>query len=253
MDSHLVEVRDLWKSYGGIYAVRGVSLRVEPGEVHGLLGPNGSGKTTTFKCLVGLLKPDRGTIKIAGHDVLKNHDYKRFIGYLPENPSLPDYLTVKEFLFFAGKLKGLAGGLLQKNVSELAESYDLEKFSDRLIFELSKGIRQRVATAASLLGEPLVLVFDEPFNGLDPEAQKTTKDYMAETVRNGGSVLISTHILDSAEKICDTTTIIVEGTTVYSGSIQHLKKSTELFDNNASLEEIFLKLVSKRLSKHTSN
>ncbi len=245
MENRLVEVSGLWKSYGGVFAVKGLSLSVEAGEIHGLLGPNGSGKTTTFKCIVGLLRPDRGVIRIAGHDVGKDHEYKKFVGYLPENPSLPEYLTVKEFLLFAGKLKGLTGGLLEKNISELFDSYDLDRFSEKLIFELSKGTRQRIAVAASLVADPLVLVLDEPFNGLDPEAQKTTKDYMREIVKKDGAVMLSTHILDSAERICGKATIIMDGVTLYSGSIKHLKTT---YDNNATLEEIFLKMVSKKVA-----
>jgi len=245
----LLEVIDLWKKYDKLYAVKGVSLSVAEGEVHGLLGPNGSGKTTTIKCIVGLLKPDRGVVRVGGYDATRSMEYKRLIGYLPENPSLPEYLTVKEFLYFAGKLKGVNGFKLERNVSEMIDAYELAKFSDKLIFELSKGTRQRVAVAAAFMGNPLILIFDEPFNGLDPEAQKTTKDYLMATVEEHGAVLMSTHILDSAEKICHSATIILDGETMFTGRLGRLKEEIGL-DNNASLEEVFLKMVSRRGSRN---
>ncbi|MCS7133346.1 MAG: ABC transporter ATP-binding protein [Candidatus Caldarchaeum sp.] len=242
MATYLVEVNDLWKSFGKIRAVRGISFRLEPGQIHGLLGPNGSGKTTTLRCIVGLLRPDRGTVKIAGEEISKTDSYKRTVGYLPENPSLPEYLTVEEFLIFSAKLKGLDAERVRRDVSHLMDAFGLVDVSDRLIYELSKGVRQRVAVSASLVGEPPILIMDEPFNGLDPEAQKTTKDFINITVERGGAVLISTHLLDSAEKICNYASVIAEGTLLQSSPLYELKR----YNGGKSLEEIFIEMVSRR-------
>ncbi|MDJ0273524.1 MAG: ABC transporter ATP-binding protein [Candidatus Caldarchaeum sp.] len=237
--SSLIEAIEIWKSFGKVEAVRGVSFRLEAGQVHGLLGPNGSGKTTSLKCIVGLLKPDKGTVTIFGEKPSANNGYRRKLGYVPENPSLPDYLTVEEFLIFSARLKGLVGDSVRSRVSELMEAYALHQVSDRLVYELSKGVRQRLAIAASLVSSPTVLILDEPFNGLDPEAQKITRLYINEIIEDGGGVLISTHLLDSAEKICNHVTIIVDGKVLCSSSLSELKSK----NGGASLEEIFLSLI----------
>jgi ABC-2 type transport system ATP-binding protein len=241
MGQPIIRVEGLWKSYDGHLAVRGVSFMVHEGEVHGLLGPNGSGKTTTIKCLVGLLKPNRGALEIGGHNILTDHRYKRLIGYLPENPSLPEYLTVREFLIFCGRLRELSGQRLESKISELVERFELGKLNNKLIVELSKGTRQRVAIAAALIAEPCVLILDEPFSGLDPEAQHTAKDYMKAVAEKGGAVLMSTHILDTAEKLCDSATIIKDGVTLYTGPLNGLRT-----DRKSSLEDVFIALVGGR-------
>lgn len=235
----LVEAVEIWKRFGRVEAVRGVSLRLEAGQVHGLLGPNGSGKTTSLKCIVGLLKPDKGIVTVFGEKPSANNGYRMKLGYVPENPSLPDYLTVQEFLIFSARLKGLVGDSVRSRVSELMESYELHQVSDRLVYELSKGIRQRLAIAASLVSSPTVLILDEPFNGLDPEAQKVTRLYINEIIEDGGGVLISTHLLDSAEKLCNYVTIIDDGRVLCSSSLSELKAK----NGDSSLEEIFLSLV----------
>jgi len=241
MGRPVVRVEGLWKSYDGFPAVRGVSFKVYEGEVHGLLGPNGSGKTTTLKCLTGLLKPNRGEIEINGINVLKDARYKRLIGYLPENPPLPEYLTVREFLIFCGRLRELSGQRLESKISELAEAFKLENLQHKLIFELSKGTRQKVAIAASLISDPHVLILDEPFSGLDPEAQHMAKHYIKALAEKGGGVLMSTHILDTVEKLCDSATILKEGVTLYTGPIEVLWT-----DRNSSLEDVFIEMVGRR-------
>jgi ABC-2 type transport system ATP-binding protein len=148
-------------------------------------------------------------------------------------------LTVQEFLIFSARLKGLEGDGLRRKVSELLDAYSLHHVSDRLVYELSKGVRQRLAIAASLVNSPTILILDEPFNGLDPEAQKITRLYINDIIKNGGGVLISTHLLDSAEKICNHVTIIADGIVLCSSSLSELKME----NGDASLEEIFLSLV----------
>ena len=240
-----MEVVGLWKSFNGEHALRGVNLTVRPGEIHGLLGLNGAGKTTTLKCLVGLLKPDRGLLRVCGINVTVDSSYKDLIGFLPENPPLPEYLTAKEFLLFAARLRSLSGTSLEQRVSEVAELFDLKRHYSKLIYELSKGVRQRLAFAASVVHRPSVLILDEPFNGLDPEAQRTAKQIMREITDLDGGVLVSTHLLDSIERICDSATIIHEGKTIISGTLNQLRSATNLADSEP-LEEVFIRLISGR-------
>ncbi|MCS7145261.1 MAG: ABC transporter ATP-binding protein [Nitrososphaerota archaeon] len=240
----LIEVAGLWKSFNGEPAVRGLNLAVGEGEIHGLLGLNGAGKTTTIKCVVGLLRPDRGEIRVAGRSVFTDSSFKDFLGYLPENPSLPEYLTAEEFLVFSSRLKGLRDGEVGRRVSEAVELFGLRRYLDRLIFELSKGVRQRIAFAAAIVNTPQILILDEPFNGLDPEAQSVAKFLMRETAERGGAVLVSTHLLDSIERVCDSATIIHTGRELASGTLNELRSLAGL-SSSAPLEEAFLRIVSR--------
>ncbi|MCS7094999.1 MAG: ABC transporter ATP-binding protein [Thaumarchaeota archaeon] len=244
MAAPLIRVKDLWKSFEGEPAVQGLSLEVDAGTIHGLLGLNGAGKTTTIKCIVGLLKPDRGEITVAGRSVTTDVSYKPLIGYLPENPSLPEYLTVEEFLVFVSRLKGLEGLRLKSSVSEVAELFGLSRYLDKLIFGLSKGLKQRVAFASAIVNDPHILILDEPFNGLDPEAQSIAKAKMREVSRGGGSVLVSTHLLDTIERVCDSATIIHNGKDRAWGSVEELKQLAGL-GISASLEDAFLRIIAR--------
>ncbi|MEM0482784.1 MAG: ABC transporter ATP-binding protein [Nitrososphaerota archaeon] len=241
----LIEVAGLWKSFDGVPAVSGLNMVVNAGTIHGLFGLNGAGKTTTIKCVVGLLRPDSGEIFVAGHPVLADTAYKGLLGYLPENPALPEYLTAEEFLVFNARLKGLRGGELRRRVAEAVELFGLGRYLDRLIYELSKGVRQRIAFAAAIVNAPQILILDEPFNGLDPEAQSVAKMLMRETAKGGGAVLVSTHLLDSIERVCDYATIIHAGRELASGSLEELRRLAGLEDSTP-LEDVFLNIVSRR-------
>lgn len=243
MTNLLIEVRDLWKSYNGRAAVSGLSLRVSAGEIHGLIGLNGAGKTTTIKCIVGLLRPESGEIRVTGRDANVDTSYKSVIGYLPENPSLPEYLTPKEFLIFVAKIKGLSGPRVESETWNKLTLFELEDYSEQLIYGLSRGMKQRLAIAAAIINDPLILILDEPFSGLDPEAQRVTKQVMKDIASRGGAVLISTHILDAAERFCNRATIIHGGKTLVEGAIEELKSHAGL-GPEASLEDAFVKIVS---------
>ena len=242
MKDLVVYVDDLRKSYDGRPAVSGLCLEVSAGEIHGLIGLNGAGKTTTIKCIVGLLRPDSGVIKVLGRDVSADSSYKFFVGYLPENPSLPEYLTVKEFLLFMAKIKGLDSHRAASETEDKLALFDLTEFSDQLIFELSRGMKQRLAIAAAVINDPVVLILDEPFSGLDPEAQRVTKQIMREIAAKGGAVIISTHILDAAERFCNRATIIHKGRSVARGTIYDLKRLAGL-STEAPLEDAFIRIV----------
>jgi len=232
----LLQIRGLWKSYGETLAVADLSLSIKAGKIHGLLGPNGAGKTTVVKCIVGLLKPDKGEILVNGIEVTSSESYKSLIGYLPEDPALPEYLTVEEFLGYLARLRSVKPQEAKLRVGELMEIFNLTRLKHEFIGSLSKGLRQRVAVASAFIHKPKILILDEPFLGLDPEGQLKVKSMVKEVVKRGGAALISTHMLDTAERFCDTVTIIYMGREVISGDIESIK---QVVDAN-SLEEAFI-------------
>lgn len=237
----LVRIRGLWKSYGETLAVADLSLSIKAGEIHGLLGPNGAGKTTVVKCIVGLLKPDKGEILVNSVEVTSSESYKSLIGYLPEDPALPEYLTVEEFLGYLARLRSVKPREAKLRVGELTEIFNLARFKHEFIGSLSKGLKQRVAVASVFIHKPRILILDEPFLGLDPEGQLKVKSMVKDVVKGGGAALISTHMLDTAEKFCDTVTILYRGREVIGGDVESIKQMT----NASSLEEAFIKLINR--------
>jgi len=238
----LLQIKGLWKSYGGTLAVADLSLSIKAGKIHGLLGPNGAGKTTVVKCIVGLLKPDKGEILVNGVEITSSESYKSLIGYLPEDPALPEYLTVEEFLGYLARLRSVKPQEAKLRVGELMEIFSLTRLKHEFIGSLSKGLRQRVAVASAFIHKPKILILDEPFLGLDPEGQLKVKSMVKDIVKHGGAALISTHMLDTAERFCDTVTIIYMGREIVSGDVESIK---QVADAN-SLEEAFIKLINRR-------
>jgi len=238
----LLKVRGLWKSYGETLAVADLSLSIRAGEIHGLLGPNGAGKTTVVKCIVGLLRPDRGEILVNGIKTTTSESYKSLIGYLPEDPALPEYLTVEEFLGYIARIRSVKPQEAKPRISELMETFNLTRLKHEFIGSLSKGLRQRVAVASAFIHKPKILILDEPFLGLDPEGQLKVKSMVKQIVEDGGAALISTHMLDMAERFCDTVTIVYRGRKIIDGDVRSVK---QVVDAN-SLEEAFIKLVNRR-------
>lgn len=239
----IVEIVDVWKSYDGVQALRGLNLEVWRGEIFGLLGPNGAGKTTTLKIIVGLLRMDRGLVRVNGVDISEEpYEYKRIIGYVPESVSLPDYLTVEEFLIYSGKIRGLPEGQIRERMNYFIKLFDLEGKRRALIVSLSRGMRQKVAIASALLHDPDLLILDEPFIGIDPAGQHVLKELFNERVKGGKTVFISTHMLDTAERLCNRVAIIHRGQNVASGDLKNLQQISRTGEN-ATLEEVFLKLT----------
>ena len=235
-DELMIRISNLTVSYNGVRAVDSINLTVGAGEIHGLLGLNGAGKTTTIKCIVGLLKPDYvEELKIAGIDVLKDQSYKSLVGYLPEAPTLPEYLTPREFLTYLAKIRDVKHNIRDK-VEEIMDLFGLQEVKDKLIADLSKGLRQRLALASAFLHEPRVIVLDEPFIGLDPEGQLLVKKLLGKITARGGAALISTHMLDTAERLCNRITIIHKGRII---ATKPVKEITE----GKPLEEVFFKLI----------
>jgi len=236
-----LQAQKLSKSYGKLLAVDDVSLQVGAGEIVGFLGPNGAGKTTTLKMLIGLLKPDKGTVNIAGFDLNDEPVRARQrIGYVPDVPHLYEKLTPLEFFNFTADVFRLEKESAQKRIADLVELFDLGEHSKKLISSLSHGTKQKVSLAAAVLHRPEVLLLDEPTGGLDPRATRKIKDIMLELSRSGCAILFSTHILEIAENMCNRLYIINKGKIVADGRVDQLKESTK---EGSTLEELFIELT----------
>lgn len=204
-----------------VEAVKDVSFHVERGEIFGFLGPNGAGKTTTLKMLMGLVFADRGQASVLGRPV-GDIEAKRRLGYLPETPYFYEYLTQEEFLDFAGRLSGLTYPAARKRRDDLIERVGLGHSRGRPLRKFSKGMLQRVGIAQALMGDPELVVLDEPMTGLDPLGRKEVRDLMVTLKREGKTVFFSTHILPDVEMICDRVALVVAGRTVAEGPLSQL-------------------------------
>jgi ABC-2 type transport system ATP-binding protein len=254
----MLSAEGLRKSYGSKEAVRGVDLSVPAGMLYGFLGPNGAGKTTTIKMLTGLLRPSGGTVHVAGHDMLKEPvKAKARMALVPDQPRLFDKLSAREFLSFTAEIYGVEPEKARRRTGELFEMFELTEAADELVDGYSHGMRQKTALSAALLHEPDVLFLDEPTVGLDPASARLIKDILRGIVERGGTVFLTTHILEIAEALCDRVGIIKDGSLIAEGTIQDLRagargedrETGEAFAEDAqdapgeSLEEIFLGLT----------
>lgn len=220
----MIQVENLVKRYGGHAAVDGMSFTVEEGKIYGFLGPNGAGKTTTMNVMTGYIAADGGTVVIDGHDILKEPiAAKACIGYLPEMPPLYPDMTVREFLLFAAELKKVPKAERKRRVTDLEERLFLTEMSCRLIKNLSKGYKQRVGLAQALVGNPKVLILDEPMVGLDPKQIIEMRD-LIKGLAGDHTVILSSHILSEISAVCDHILIISKGRLAASGSPEELQK-----------------------------
>ena len=218
----MIEVDNITKSYGETRALRGVSFRINKGEIVGLLGPNGAGKSTAMKILTCFIPADSGRATVAGSDVFTDSlAVRRRIGYLPENTPLYTEMPVVEFLGFVGGMRGLGGSHLKKRIREVVGLAGLEGAVGKTIGELSKGYRQRVGLAQALIHEPDILILDEPTSGLDPNQIKEIRDLIREIGREK-TVILSTHILPEVTATCDRAIIVSGGRVVASGTPDEL-------------------------------
>src|SRR6266699_5062465 len=227
----------------GVLAVKDLSLRIEPGEVYGLLGPNGSGKSTTLKIILGLVSPTRGRTEIFGRDS-RLVESRVAVGFLPENPYFYKYLTGEETLRFFGRLCGLGGARLRERINELLDLVGLTKARKQPLGTYSKGMLQRIGLAQALIHHPKLLVLDEPTAGVDPAGSREIRDLIRDLRHRGITVLLSSHLLAQAQEICDHVGILADGVLVREGRLQELiaiENQTELVVANASsdlVEEI---------------
>ncbi len=241
----MIEFDGITRTFGHKVAVDGLSLVVRPGEIFALLGPNGAGKTTAIKILVGLLRPNTGTVRVCGHDVAgEDRHAARVLGYVPDQPYLYDKLSGREFLEFVAEMRGLDRSAVRACIARESENFDLGDFLDDLTETYSHGMKQRVVFSSALLHDPAALVIDEPMVGLDPRSVRIVKDLLRARAAAGTAVLMSTHTLAVAEEIADRIGIMNGGRLHFLGTVAELRK--ELASPQRSLESLFLELTDGR-------
>jgi ABC-2 type transport system ATP-binding protein len=240
-ESHMLQVDQLVKQYKNFRAVDGLIFDIKPGEIVGLLGPNGAGKTTALRCIAGILRPTSGRVLVNDWDIVANQaKAKAGLAFVPEVPSLYELLTVDEHLRFVAMCFDRLD-VYEQQGSELLERYDLMEKRNELVATLSKGMRQKLSVACAFIHKANVLLFDEPMIGIDPAGAHELKLELQKFRSEGCSILISTHLLDTAEKLCDRVIILARGRTIAEGTLQELQSRSNLAGHG--LEDIFLKLT----------
>ena len=236
--SPAIAVRDLRKVYGNKAAVDGLSLTVPRGCFFGFLGPNGAGKSTTIRMLTGLIPPNSGLIELLGMPMpAAGLEIKKRIGLVPDESLLFDRLTGSEFLEFVGRMYGLARPVARERAQGLLGLFELEESGRKLIAEYSKGMRKRVAMAASLIHHPDLFLMDEPFEGVDAVGARLMKDILLDQVQRGATIFLTSHVLEVVERLCDRVAIIHEGKIVTEGTLDELRAGSE------TLEDVFVRVV----------
>jgi len=220
--SYSLEARDVRKSYGKFVAVDGVSLQVPEGCIYGLLGPNGAGKTSTIRMLMDITAPDSGEILFFGHP-RRPEDLRR-VGYLPEERGLYRKMGVTEQLVFLGEIRGLKRREILPRIEQWLDRVGLADWRKAKVEELSKGMQQKVQLIGTILHEPDLLILDEPFSGLDPLNQELFKDLLLDYRRQGKTVILSTHGMELAERMCDHIGLIFQGRVVLTGDLRQIKR-----------------------------
>lgn len=242
-----IELHALTKLYGKVVAVDGLSLAVAPGRIFGFLGPNGAGKSTTIGCMTGLLEPTSGTVTLLGEPFKSNSvELKRKIGVMPEGLALFDQLRAQEFLKFQARMFGLSENLTMERVRELLRALEIPENGKKILSEFSTGMRKKVAFAAAVIHAPKILFLDEPFESIDPSAVAMLKDWLRRFASQGGTVFMTSHVLDTVERLCDEVAIIKDGRLAWQARIlgdEELVYNGEKFE---SLEEVFLRVVGRQ-------
>jgi ABC-2 type transport system ATP-binding protein len=237
-----LEITDLAKSFDRRPAVDGLELRVQVGEFYVLLGPNGAGKTTTLRMVSGLLKPDRGSATVFGVDMLSDPvGAKQQMAWLSDEPMIYDRLTPLEYLYFVAGLWGVDRAVSETRARDLLGWLGLAPHADERCEGLSKGMRQKVALAGALVHEPRLIILDEPFTGLDAGSARSVKDVLRARVNAGCSVIMTTHILEVAERMADRIGVMADGRLVAEGTLEELRRQAGA--GSATLEDTFLALV----------
>ncbi|MBN2015333.1 ABC transporter ATP-binding protein [Candidatus Dojkabacteria bacterium] len=244
--STILEISNLTKKFGSFVAVNNLSLKVEPGEIFALIGPNGSGKTTIIKIIVGLLKATEGKVKINNADVEEDPiTSKSYLGYIPDEPSVWNYLTGEEFLHIVGTLHNIEEKERTKRIKSLLKIYDLEGIQKGYFQNYSRGNKQKFTFLGALLHKPEILVIDEPAVGLDPKSISTTENELQKYTKAGGTIFMATHILSIASSTASRIGVLKEGKLITVGNLNELRKQAQLA-SKASLEDIYLKLTENK-------
>jgi ABC-2 type transport system ATP-binding protein len=236
----VIHVLDYHKAYRTTVAVDGLSFEVTPGSILGLVGPNGAGKTTTLRALAGIIRPTRGRLFVAGHDIVADPvAAKRELAYIPDDPKLFDALTVWEHLQFIASTYRVAD--FRDRGTELLRRFELEEKRDTMAQELSRGMRQKVAICCAYLHDSRVILFDEPLTGLDPYAIRTLKALIAERAAAGAAIVVSSHLLSLVEDLCTHLLILNRGRSLFSGTLEEARARYADLQGDISLEEVFFR------------
>lgn len=233
----MLRIEHYTKRFGDTVAVHDLSLHIAKGEIYGFIGHNGAGKTTTLKACAGILAPDEGEIYIDGISIRQDPlAVKKIIAYLPDDPQLYPFLTGIKYLNFIADIFAIPSDVRSARISELAEKFQLTDALAQQISGYSHGMKQRLALIAAFMHAPRLILMDEPFVGLDPQASHLLKEMMREHCDRGGAIFFSTHVLDVAERLCDKIAIIQHGELLRAGTTEEVK-------GDESLEDAFLELV----------
>ena len=232
----MLRIENLTKRYGSKAAVEGLSLHIAPGEIYGFIGPNGAGKTTTIKSCCGILRFDEGEIYIDGKSIKTDPlACKRELAYIPDEPDMYEFLSGIKYLNFVADIFGVSKNEREERIHKYADTFELTGDLAQPISAYSHGMKQKLAVIAGLIHSPKLIIMDEPFVGLDPIATHKLRTIMREHCDNGGAIFFSTHVLEVAEKLCDSVAILRQGRLVASGTMEQVW-------GDASLEEVFLEL-----------
>jgi len=236
---NMISVNNLTKRYGNLVAIDNISLTIKKGELFGLLGPNGSGKTTMIKILTGQIKPESGELSVLEVDVKKEPlKIRELVGIIPEQETPPSFLTAEEYLQFVCHIRGLDA--IDDRIDTWLHRFDFVNERNTLCKDLSRGTRQKLMVAQAFLHEPRVAFIDEPLINLDPLIQRVFKDFLLEYVNEGNTVFFSTHVLEIAEEICTEIGILHQGTLLHKGSVDEIKQK------GTHLESFFIQLVKQQ-------
>ena len=235
----MLSINNLTKTYrGSSKGVHEVSLEIESGDIYGFIGPNGAGKTTTIKCVVGILSFQEGSITIDGVSIIDNPiECKKKFAYIPDNPDIYDYLTGIQYLNYIADDFEVSAQDREEKIKKYARAFEIEESLGDLVSSYSHGMKQKLAIISAMIHEPKLLILDEPFVGLDPQASVVFKDFMREMCSKGGAVFFSTHVLDVAERLCTRVAIIKDGRIITSGKME------DIVTNGNTLESIFLEVA----------
>ncbi len=239
---YAVELRGVTKRYNEIVAVNNMNLTINSGEIFALLGPNGSGKSTTLKMLMGLVEPTAGEINVLQIDVKKDPvAVKQHVGYVPESPNIYEFLTGIEYLDFIADIYGVPTDEKKQRITEYLKALQLEGREGDMINSYSDGMKKKISLISAFLHKPKLLILDEPLNALDPRSARIVKDLLHELKAQGITTILSTHVLEIAEALCDRIAIMYQGNILALGTMEELRSRASL--PNSGLEDIFLKLT----------
>jgi len=251
-----IEVNNIVKKFGDFTAVNGVSFAVEDGEIFGLLGPNGAGKSTLIRMLTTLMPPTSGSATVNGHDIVKEADgVRRSIGVIPQAMTSDLELSVNENLLIFAKLYGVPRDKRKKLIASLLEAVELTQWADKQVKNLSGGMRRRVEIARGLVHEPRIFFLDEPTTGLDPQSRRQLWELIAKFQAEGRTIVLTTHYMEEAERLCDRVAIVDHGKIIALGSPRDLVDSIDVAHlpppeprkTSATLEDVFVSLTGRTL------